>query len=211
MSALQEEFRQAVLTNNYDAVEKLIAKGVDVNAADASGETALHLSMRIGSSTDIIQLLDAGADPNKADDEGVTPFMAAVNATKFSNATFAIDYKADVDYQPKPTDMPPLYRAMVFDTINGTVERTAFLLKRGANIDATITQPDGSKKSLIAYALDFDVERGSDALEKLIKNHLNRDIRAEFTAVVRREKAHATVRSILDDCVRADGNKFKVR
>ena len=136
MSPLQDEFRQAVLTNDYDAMEKLIAKGIDVNAADQSGETALHLSMRIGSATHIMLLLAAGADPNKPDDQGVTPFMAAVNATKFANAGFAVDYKADVDFQPRPTDMPPLYRAMAYDTINGTVERTAFLLKRGANIDA---------------------------------------------------------------------------
>ncbi len=210
MSISYAELRAAVLSGKYDDVQALLDKGADVNMTDTDGETVLHIAMRISSATDVMQLLGAGADTNHADAEGVTPFMAAVNATKFANAAFAIDYKADVNFQPRPDSMPPLYRAMSYDTMNGVTERTAFLLKQGANIDAVIVQPDGSVKSLIKCALDFDAERNGQALEKLIKNHLNRDIRAEFNAAVARKSMHEHIVSVLGTHRKNDSNRYRL-
>lgn len=210
MSDLQEQFRRAVLGNDYDAIEKCIKQGVDVNAADDRGETALHMSMRLGSANIIIMLLDAGSDPNHADVEGVTPFMAGVNAEKYANAQFAIDYKADVNFQPTPDILPPLYRAMFYDTINGTSKRTAFMLERGASLDMGVTLSDGSVKTLIQYALECDKETHSERFYKLIKNHCNRDIRSEQAKVVATKSTHDHIVSVLASSSKADGNKFKL-
>lgn len=210
MSDLYQKLRDAVLKNDYDVVEKLLLKGVNINASDDSGETVLHIAMRIGAATNVMQLLDAGADPNQPDDEGVTPFMAAVNAEKYANATFAIDYKADVHFQPTPQSLPALYRAIFYDTINGTSKRTSFLLERGANIDAVIVLPDGSEQTVGEYALKCESEAGGDRFTKLVENYLGRNLRQEFSQAAARKREHATIASVISTRAHADGAKFKM-
>lgn len=52
----------------------LLARGVDVNAADAKGRTALHFAAHRGIRPDVVQsLLDGGADPGRRDAAGRTP------------------------------------------------------------------------------------------------------------------------------------------
>ena len=208
--SLYQELRSAVLNNDYDVVEKVLLKGVNVNTSDDSGETVLHIAMRIGGGTHVIQLLDAGADPNQPDDEGVTPFMAAVNAEKYANAAFAIDYKADVNFQPTPQSLPPLYRAIFFDTINGSSKRTSFLLERGASIDAVIVLPDGSAQTVGEYALKCDAETGGDRFAKMVENYLGRNLRTEFAQAAARKREHATISSVISSRARDDGAKFKM-
>ena len=210
MSKLYEELRTAVLQNDYDAVEKVLLKGVNINTSDDSGETVLHIAMRIGAATNVMQLLDAGADPNQPDDEGVTPFMAAVNAEKYANASFAIDYKADVNFQPTPQSLPPIYRAIFYDTINGTSKRTSFLLERGATIDTAITLPDGAVQTIGEYALKCDAEAQGDRFAKLIENYLGRDLRTEFATAAACKREHATITSVISARAQADGKKFKM-
>lgn len=210
MSGLPDKLRRAVLNNDYEAVSDCIAARVDVNAADERGETALHMAMRMSGGLDLLPLFDAGADPNKADCQGITPFMAAVNAGRFPNALIAIDRKADVNFQPAPSSMPPLYYAMYYDAINATTVRTAFLLERGANLDAAVLLEDGHAKTLVEFAVEFDRGAGSEKLYKLILNHLNRDIREEFAKAVAGKSAHARIVSVLSAHSKADNGKFKL-
>lgn len=208
--SVYEQLRSAVLNNDYDSVEKALLKGVNINTSGDSGETVLHIAMRIGAANHIMQLLDAGADPNQPDDDGVTPFMAAISAEKYANATFAIDYKADVNFQPTPQSLPPLYRAIFFDAINGTSKRTSFLLERGASIDAVVALPDGTEQTIGEYALKCDAEANGDRFAKLVKNYLDRDLRSEFSQAAARKREHATISSVISTRARADGAKFKM-
>lgn len=52
-------------------------EGVDVHAADMEGRTALHQAARNARLDVAGMLLDAGADPDRADHRGITPFMIA--------------------------------------------------------------------------------------------------------------------------------------
>lgn len=63
--------------NKADIVEMLLKKNANVELADFEGNTALHLIVeRYGSAEPAIKLLlDAKADPNAANDLGVTPLM----------------------------------------------------------------------------------------------------------------------------------------
>ena len=63
----------------------LIAQGVDVNAADAKGLTALHFAAMRGVRADYLQqLLDAGARPDAKDAAGKTPLDYAKGRTQIA-------------------------------------------------------------------------------------------------------------------------------
>ena len=58
----------------------LLARGVDVNATDPHGRTALHFGAMRGIRADAVKaLLDAGADPTTRDDAGKTPYDHAAD------------------------------------------------------------------------------------------------------------------------------------
>lgn len=202
--------RTAVMAGDYKNVAVLCAQGVDINATDYKGETVLHLAMRISSAVDVMQLLDLGADPNKASDEGVTPLMAAINATKFANAEFAIDFKGDINYQPTPQSPPPLFLAMTYDTINGSTERTAFLLKRGVNVDMAVVLDDGRVITMIDRAHASDLEGGRTQFSGLFKTYLDRDIRAEFEAAAANKSSRARNMAVITARSKNSNQRFKL-
>lgn len=69
---------QAVSDKNSEAVELLIAQGIDLNLTDSEGCTPLHFAV-CKELVDITELLvKAGADPNLKDNGGMTPLRWAV-------------------------------------------------------------------------------------------------------------------------------------
>ena len=66
-----------VWRDNKDRVEKLLARGADLNMQDADGDTALHGAAESGNVKIMRLLLDKGADPNAKNKEGGTPLMWA--------------------------------------------------------------------------------------------------------------------------------------
>ena len=51
-------------TNNNDQIERLLANGVNANAADEHKRTALHITAAKGYAQCVASLLQGGADPN---------------------------------------------------------------------------------------------------------------------------------------------------
>jgi uncharacterized protein (TIGR02996 family) len=81
-SAIAEEaLRLAVLRQEAVPALELLERGVDPDAADASGRTALHFAAWTGRTQTAVlsALLDAGADPDRQDDDGLTPLALAVD------------------------------------------------------------------------------------------------------------------------------------
>jgi ankyrin repeat protein len=60
-------------TNSPKVLEAMIRRGANVNVADSSGDTPLHLAVRGGNVASVKLLLDAGADITATDEEGLTP------------------------------------------------------------------------------------------------------------------------------------------
>jgi ankyrin repeat protein len=66
-----------------EIVKRLIAVGVDVNAKNKWGETALHLATRYGHKKIVESLIAAGANVNATDDWGRSALhLATINGHK---------------------------------------------------------------------------------------------------------------------------------
>ena len=83
---LEHNLRIYVRDGKLSEVRDLLAAGVNPNAADDDGFTALHYAAFGGHSEFAKMLLAAGADPNAADNVGVTALMATA---KFRHYEFA--------------------------------------------------------------------------------------------------------------------------
>ncbi|KAJ3105967.1 hypothetical protein HDU96_008380 [Phlyctochytrium bullatum] len=76
-AAVHHLFR-AVRTGAHDVVRALvIERAVEVDATDSNGRTALHVAAQYGFARDVIVLLDHGADMNRRDADGLTPWQIA--------------------------------------------------------------------------------------------------------------------------------------
>ena len=74
------QLRQAAAEGDAQTVDKLLQRGVLVDATDADGTTALHLVAEFHRATVVTALLRAGANVDATDDSGATPVMAAVSS-----------------------------------------------------------------------------------------------------------------------------------
>lgn len=81
----QEALRQAVIANAPGVVKLLLDKGVDVDAANFSGDTALHLAARYGRLEIVKSLLTKNASVTAKENAGLTPLHAAINAKEPAN------------------------------------------------------------------------------------------------------------------------------
>ena len=108
---------RAALAGDVAAVRALVAQGEDVNAADASGATALHWAARGGHPEGphqcrgeaghrpavIAALLDLGANPNLQDrrprgfgrSSGWTPVFVALHHEQFASAAVLLERGTD--------------------------------------------------------------------------------------------------------------------
>ncbi|MFJ5120884.1 ankyrin repeat domain-containing protein [Kitasatospora sp. NPDC088548] len=77
-SASVDRLRQAALRGNVSEIEMLLGSGVDVNAGDSNGFTALHLAAQECQVNAARALLDGGALVDQKNRFGNTPLFVAV-------------------------------------------------------------------------------------------------------------------------------------
>lgn len=109
---LLNQLINAVVKRNPKAIIKAINDGVDIDAFDETGSTALFLAANWGC-VDIVRfLIEAGADVNRGDeDDKETPLMIAAARTN-------------------------LYGNKIYIGDNGHIEVMKLLIKAGANVNA---------------------------------------------------------------------------
>jgi len=92
-----QQVKEALLLKKDDAT---------VNTRDDSGQTALHFAADRGYSDIVVELLNAGADPNATDLEGIGVLQAAVIAGHAKVASILLERGADPQQPDMDGDTP---------------------------------------------------------------------------------------------------------
>ena len=138
---------QAVKADNAAQVRQLIAAGVDVNAADASGDIPLIMAAYLGHTEITRLLLEAGADV-AAVDSGMkaTALHAAAYAGRTEPARLLIQHGIDIDAQDPYNGYTALHDAIW----QNNVETARVIVDAGA--DLTLRNHEGQTPLEMARA-----------------------------------------------------------
>jgi len=92
-----ERLHSSAKSGEYANVEILVEKGVDVNAQDNDGDTALMIAVREGHTEVVKLLIEVGADVNAQDSDGDTALMTASRGGYLDVVQLLIDAGVDVN------------------------------------------------------------------------------------------------------------------
>ncbi len=139
----------AAQAGDLDAIEKLLALGLPVDAVDAQGATALIRAAGSGYAALVVRLLDARADPTHAAHSGATCLSAAVAARREAVARTLLQHGVAAD-QPLPGGGTALMIAAAL----GLPRLAEALLEHGASVNAV----DGRGNTPLQAAAQFAFE-----------------------------------------------------
>ena len=176
---------EAVKTGDIAAARALVAKGADVNAAEADGTTALHWAVQRNDVDLVSRLLRAGAQVNVKNSFGSTPmFEAAVtgNAVLLDRLLAA---GGDVE-SPNADGQT----ALMVAARTGQAEAVRVLLRKGARVNATELWHGQSALMWAVAQGHVDVvreliARGADVNLRSTVNNWQRQVTGEPRAVYR--------------------------
>lgn len=129
---------RAVRSRDAGAVKTLVQRGVDVNAPDADGATALHWAAYGDDLETADVLLRAGASPNAADDHGVAPlFLAAQNG-----GAAMVERLLKAGAKPNQPALPNKVTPLMAAARAGNARAVEALLRARADVRARETMRD---------------------------------------------------------------------
>lgn len=133
----------AVMQDDIAGTKRMLKRDPGLaKAADASGMTALMVAIDAGKNEIATQFINAGADVNASDDNGLTPLFRAVDDLDL--ARLLIEKGARVTARCR-NQRTPLHEVACF----GTNEVAEFLISKGADVNAT----DSDGKTPLALAV----------------------------------------------------------
>ena len=125
---------EAAKGRNWAAVGALLDEGVEVNAAQADGATALHWAAFWNDHDTLERLIDAGADVNAENDYGATPLWCACA----SRHTEVVEQLLEADANPN-IGLRSGESVLMRCVLTGDARAVAALVKDGA--DANYREP----------------------------------------------------------------------
>jgi len=131
-AAAATDIVNAVKNGDRDAVRALLQQGVDVNAREADGMTALHWAVRVDDVETVQALMRAGAEVNAVNRYGITPLSLA--ATNGSAAAIEALVLAGADPNVRLQDGETV---LMTAARTGNPEAVRLLLLHGAGVNAT--------------------------------------------------------------------------
>ncbi len=155
------QLTRAARNGDTAVIERLLDNGVDVNARNSDGQTALELAILSGSTLLVQYILDKGADVNIKDRRGNTALLVACSKSGLDIVRLLLDFGADIDACDISYGRTPLIRAASV----GKIDLVRLLLDRGADIRA---------KDFMGYtALDCARNWQQEEVSQLIKRALS--------------------------------------
>jgi ankyrin repeat protein len=132
---------ESVRRGDLAAVNAVIARGGDVNAATRYGVTPLGLAALNGDAAIIRRLLDAGANPNAASPGGETALMTAARVGRLDAVKLLLDRDAAVDAKTTARQQT----ALIWAVTENHPEVVRLLVAHGADVNArtAVTRPIG--------------------------------------------------------------------
>ena len=98
---INRSLRDAVEGCHWNIIERLLEAGVDVDAAEKDGSTALHIATRNDNLVAVERLLQAGANVNATDKDGSTALHMATRSCYLSAIERLLQAGADVNATEK--------------------------------------------------------------------------------------------------------------
>lgn len=141
-------------------VQRLLDAGVDVDARDALGRTALMAVAGEGTTSLLRLLLERGADPALRDREGADGLTTALIKGRLDNASLLIEAGADAESRS-----PSGETALMATIRAGQTEGVEFLLARGADPDVHSQDDIGSGYTPLMYVARYG--RGDTGLRMM--------------------------------------------
>lgn len=155
-------FIAAAANSQIKTMRQLLDEGVDINATDPIGRTALSAAASLGLIKSVTFLIDNGANLNPIDSDNMTPLMGACSTGKIKGSSVAlclIKAKADVHYIRVSDQMT----ALKFASKSCTPEVIQALIDHGAEVDG----PRGTEQTALMLAAR---ENHVEAIKVLVAN-----------------------------------------
>jgi ankyrin repeat protein len=160
-----EDIFQAVESNQFEVVQKLLQAGAPVSARDGNGVTPLMQAAVYAGPEVMRLLLSRGADPNAANEAGSTALMWSIG--DMSKVRILVDTGADVNARFPGTGVTPLTLAARH---TGSAPIVKLLIAKGADINAV------EKSGLNAVAIAASAGN-TEVLRLLLDKGVSTDVR----------------------------------
>ena len=121
----------AVKHQNTDEIRALLTQQLDVNATEGDGSTALHWAAYRDDLQTVALLIQAGANPNPANEHGVTPLSLACTNGNAAMVETLLAAGADANAALKTGETVLMTCARA-----GSAEAVTAILTRGADVNA---------------------------------------------------------------------------
>ncbi len=146
----------AVTSGDHTTIRTLLDQGVDVNARQGDGATALHWAVHLNDRETVAALLEAGAEVDAVNDLGVAPLLVAATNGEAAVVRLLLDAGADPDGGPAERERPLMRAAWV-----GSLDTVTALLDAGAD-------PNGAEPARGQTALMWAISERHPTVVKIL-------------------------------------------
>lgn len=158
-AGVEERLVEAIKSRDADAVRTLLAEGVDVNAPQPDGATALHWAVYRDDLDTATMLIEAGANVNAANELGATALWLAADNGSAPMIERLLEAGADPDVALPEGETPIMTAART-----GSPDAVRLLIAHGADLNV-------AEQSRAQTALMWAVAQGHHAIVEALLEH----------------------------------------